>query len=143
VIADPGDLARSSVALVFTAGALRVTGRGEPRDDVPKVQEAMLGPKVLDVARHPEIRFTSRAVEGRTVAAGVYDLEIVGDLELHGVRRSLTLPLRVEVADGRLKATGRTVLRQKDFAMSPLSVGGVVKVKNELGVDYVIVARPR
>jgi polyisoprenoid-binding protein YceI len=143
VIADVEDLARSSVTLLFTAGALRVTGRGEPAEDVPKVQEAMLGPKVLDVTRYPQIRFTSRTVSGKLAGPGVYELQVVGDMELHGVTKSLTLPLKVEMADDRLTASGRTVLRQKDFAMSPVSVAGVVKVKNEVGVDFVIVARPR
>jgi hypothetical protein len=47
----------------------------------------------------------------------------------------------VEVAGETLTASGKTVLRQTDFGMKPVSVGGVVNVKNELGVDFRIVAR--
>jgi polyisoprenoid-binding protein YceI len=141
VIADPADLARSSVTLSFDAADLKVTGEGEPANDVPQVQTKMTGPEVLDVARFPKITFRSRSVAGRQVSDGVYDLQVTGDLALHGLTRSLTLPLRVEVGADKLTASGRTVLRHSDFGMKPVSAGGgTVKVKNEIGVDYRIVA---
>jgi hypothetical protein len=41
-----------------------------------------------------------------------------------------------------LTATGRTVIGQKDFGIQPVSAaGGTVKVKNELAIEYRIVAR--
>jgi len=142
VVADPADLSRSSVTLSFDAAALKVTGEGEPAKDVPEVQAKMVGPEVLDAARFQSITFRSRAVAGKEVKAGVYDLQVTGELSLHGVSRSLILPLRVEVAAGTLTATGKTTLRHSDFGMKPVSAGGgTVKVKNELGVDFKIVAR--
>jgi polyisoprenoid-binding protein YceI len=142
VVADPADLARSSVTVSFDAAALEVTGEGEPAKDVPKVQAKMVGPEVLDAARFQSITFRSRSVAGREVGAGVYELQVTGELDLHGVSRSMTLPLRVELAAGTLTATGKTTLRQTDFGMKPVSAGaGTVKVKNEIGVDFRIVAR--
>jgi hypothetical protein len=75
VIADPGDPIGSVVTLSFETAALRVTGLGEPPQDVPKVQANMIGPKVLDVARFPAITFRSVAVTGRAAAAGAWDIE--------------------------------------------------------------------
>jgi polyisoprenoid-binding protein YceI len=143
VVADPADLAHSSVSLAFDAKAIRVVASSdEPVKDVPKVQAVMIGPDVLDVSRFPSITFRSRSVSGKQVSQGVYEIQVTGDLSLHGVSRSLTLPLRVEVKDGTLTATGKTVLRHSDFGMKPVSAGGgTVKVKNEIGVDYRIVAR--
>lgn len=141
--ADAADLGRSSVTLSFRAADLRVTGKDEPREDLPKVQEAMLGPKVLDVARFDAIRFTSRAVVGRSLPDGVHDLRIEGDLLLHGVTRPVTVPVRVRRgADGVLTAEGTAVVRQTDFGIQPVSVAGVVKVKNELGLTFRLEARP-
>ena len=142
VVADPDDLARSSVTLSFDAAALKVTGEGEPPKDVPEVQARMVGPDVLDASRFPSITFRSRSVAGKEISPGVYDVQVNGDLTFHGITRSLTLPLRVEVAAERLTASGKTVLRQSDFGMKPVSAGGgTVNVKNELGVDFRIVAR--
>ena len=143
VVADPADLARSSVTLAFDAASLQVVaGPNEPANDVPKVQAVMIGPEVLDVSRFPSITFRSHSVTGKSVSAGVWDVQVTGDFDLHGVKRPLTLPLRVELSEQGLTATGKTMLRQTDFGMKPVSAGGgTVKVKNELGVDFKIVAR--
>jgi polyisoprenoid-binding protein YceI len=141
--ADAADLSRSSVTLSFQAAALRVTGKGDPPEDVPKVQEAMLGPKVLDAARFPQIAFVSRKVSGKAVGATAYDLQVEGDLTLHGVTRPLTLPVRIEKAgDGALTATAKATLKQTDHGIKPVSVAGVVNVRNELDLAIRIVARP-
>lgn len=141
VLVEPEHLGASSVTLSFEAAALQVSEKGEPPDDVPKVQEKMVGPDLLDVVRFPSIGFESRQVSGKQAAPGVYDLEITGDLSLHGVTRPLALKLRVELQGHTLTATGQAILRQTDFGLRPISVAGVVKVKNEVEVDYTIVAR--
>jgi polyisoprenoid-binding protein YceI len=143
IAADPADLGASRVSLAFEAGALKVLPEGEPAGDPPKVEAAMLGPKVLDVARFPTITFKSQRVTGREAGGGAYLLEIAGEMALHGVTRALTLPVRVEVAGDTLTATGKAVLRHDQFGMQPVSVAGVVKVKNEVQVAYRFVARAR
>ena len=142
VEADPEDLARSSVELAFAASALKVSEQGEPEGDAPKVQDVMSGPKVLDVARFPAIRFRSQQVSGRKVAEGVYELQVTGELSLHGVARTVTVPVRVEMAGNSLTASGKTTLAQKAFGIEPVSAGGgTVKVKNELGIEFKLVGR--
>jgi len=140
VLAAADDLSRSLVTLSFETAALRVEEKGEPAGDAPKVQEAMVGPKVLDASRFPTVTFRSKTVAGKTTAQGAYDLEIIGDLSLHGVTRSVALPLRVEVSGDTLKASGKLVLRQTEYGISPVTVAGVVKVKDELTIDYAFVA---
>src|ERR1700724_2964837 len=65
VQADPSDLGRSSVRLALEATALKVSGQGEPPEDVPKVQARMVGPELLDVAHFPSVTFRSTKLEGR------------------------------------------------------------------------------
>jgi polyisoprenoid-binding protein YceI len=141
ILAEPEALERSSVSLRFDAGALRVSGEGEPPEDVPKVQEAMLGPKVLDSVRFPSIAFRTTRVSGKPVGTGVYELQLTGELSVRDRTVPLILPVRVEIADGRLVASGRTAFRQSAFGINPISVAGVVKVKDELAVEFQIVAR--
>jgi len=142
VQADPEDLGRSSVELSFEVSGLKVSAEGEPEGDAPKVQDVMTGPKVLDVARFPAIRFRSQQVSGRKVAEGVYELQVTGELSLHGVARTITVPVRVEVAGNSLTASGKATLGQKAFGIEPVSAGGgTVKVKNELGIEFKLVGR--
>ena len=142
VVAVEGDLPRSAVRLSFATARLAVLERGEPAGDAPRVQEVMLGPKVLDAGRFPAITFESTAVDGTRSSPGAYRLTVRGSLTLHGVARPVTLPLAVEVDADGLKASGRMTLRQTDYGIDPVSVGGVVKVKDELVLEYTIVARP-
>jgi polyisoprenoid-binding protein YceI len=142
VQADPDDLARSAVELSFETSGLKVSAEGEPGSDAPKVQDVMAGPKVLDVARFPAIQFRSQQVKGRKVAEGVYDLQVTGELTLHGVARSLTVPVRVELAGSTMTASGKVTLGQRAFGIEPVSAGGgTVKVRNELGIEFKIVGR--
>lgn len=140
VHATPDDLSQSRVSLSFDTAGLQVDETGEPKGDAAKVQEAMLGPRVLDASRFPTVAFKSKAVSAKSASAGAYDLSLSGELSLHGVSRNLVLPLRVEIDGDTLKATGRLVLRQTQFGIDPVSVAGVVKVKDEITVEYAIVA---
>src|SRR5437879_4997758 len=96
IAADTRDLSAAEIQLTIRAADLRVSGKGEPPDDVPKVQERMAGPDVLDVARFPEITFRSTSVAGgeRRDAA---DLRVTGELTLHGRTKPITAPVRVRI----------------------------------------------
>src|SRR5262249_21614575 len=50
---------------------------------------------VLLPDQYPDITFKSTNVAGRATASGQYDLKITGDLTLHGVTRSITIPTKV------------------------------------------------
>jgi polyisoprenoid-binding protein YceI len=134
---DPDRLAQSTVDLTFDAGALRVSGQGEPADDVPQVQAAMLGTDCLDARRFATVRFVSTsAAPAGGVGPGGGDLTLRGELTLHGVTRPLTLRVHLDVKGDTLEATGRTTLRQTDFGITPISKAGVVKVKDEIAVEW-------
>lgn len=138
--ADAGDLKAGSVRLGFEVGALQVSGRGEPPEDVPKVQAKMVGPELLDAARFPLVAFRSTSVDGREASKGSYELRVAGELSLHGVTRPITVPVRVEVSTDKLVAAGNLALRHTDYGLTPVSVAGVVKVKNEVSIDFRIEA---
>ena len=140
-VVDPDHLESASVELAFDAAALRVTGRGEPAGDVPKVQQAMVGPECLDAGRFPNIRFTSRAVTVKARTGDGVDVLVRGDLTLHGVSREVLVPVHVVLGKDSISATGTTKVRQTAFGIKPISVGGVVNVKDELAITWRVVAR--
>jgi len=141
VVADPADLAHSSLTLRFAAAGLSVSGKGEPPEDVARVQTKLTGPEVLDVTRYPEIVFRSRLVAGREAPDGTWNLRVTGELAIRAQQRTLTLPVHVQLAGSLLTASGQAIIKQSDFGIRPVSVAGVVKVKDELGLDYKIVGK--
>lgn len=138
---DAADPAASSVELRFAAAALRVTGRDEPPGDVPKVQARMAGPEVLDAARFAQIRFRSTAVSVTPAGGAAFRVDLRGELELRATRGPVDVPLTVELAGDELRARGEVRLRQTAFGIQPISVAGLVKVKDELLVEFDVVAR--
>ena len=142
VVADAADLGRSSVRLVFDAASLRLDATHEPPDDAAKVQETLTGPTVLDAARFTRIVFQSDKVSGRELPKGVFELAVSGLMEIRDHKERLNLTVRVETPGGTLVATGTAPLRQSDFGIVPVSVAGVVKVKDELSVEFRFEGRP-
>jgi polyisoprenoid-binding protein YceI len=140
IVAASLDLAASSVVLVFRMADVRVTTTEGPADEIPKVQEKMAGPAVLDAARFPEARFRSLRVKGKSLGATRFELDVAGELSLHGVTRPVSSHLVVDIQGERLVARGQAILKQTDFGMTPVSVAGVVKVKDELSLDLEITA---
>ena len=142
VMLDSADASKSSVSLEFDATALKVTGKGEPAKDVPEVQAAMLSDRVLDVKRFPKITFRSTRVSVASKAADRLTLNVAGDLTLHGTTRPVTTKVEVGLKDTMLTGTGTAKIRQTDFGMKPVTVGGgTVRVKDEVDVVFRVVAR--
>lgn len=125
-----------SVELSVDARQMRVVDKEVSEKDRAEIQENMLGPKVLDSGQFPDIRFRSTAVEP---AGDGGRWAVSGDLTLHGQ----THPVRLEVRAQNGHYQGSAQLKQRDFGIEPISVGGgAVKVKNELRVEFDIVAKP-
>jgi polyisoprenoid-binding protein YceI len=124
-----------SVELVVDARQMRVMDKDVSEKDRAEIQETMLGSKVLDTAQFPEIRFHSTSAE----RGGEGRWTVHGDLTLRGKTR----PVKVEVDEQSGRYRGSAELKQRDFGIEPVSVGGgTVKVKDEVRVQFEIVAKP-
>jgi polyisoprenoid-binding protein YceI len=89
---------------------------------------------VLDSERFPEIRFRSTGVE----PLGEGRWTVLGDLTIHGETRPVKV--RVEGANGHYRGTAE--LKQKEFGITPVTVGGgAVKVKNELRIEFDLLSK--
>ena len=90
---------------------------------------------VLETKKFPEITFRSSRVQ--KLADGQWKVD--GDLLLHGVTKAVSLTVK---QTGESYTT-HTVLKQTDFGITPISIGGgMIKVKNEVEIDFQIFARP-
>jgi polyisoprenoid-binding protein YceI len=141
IAVDISDPAQSNVRVTIDASALKVTGKGEPADDVPKVQETMSGTQVLDVQRYPQITFASTSVAFKNYTGAALDVVVTGQLTLHNVTRSIVVPVAIRLEGDTVTATGRFPVKQTDYGIRPVSVGGVVSVKDVLNISFTIVGR--
>lgn len=93
---------------------------------------------VLETGKFPKITFRSVGVSNVNGAS----LTVNGDLTLHGVTKRIAVPVTIAATPQQLRATGKYVLKQTDFGITPYSAaGGSIKVKNEVILSFNLVAR--
>ena len=138
---NSADPTRSTGQVTIDGSALRVSGKGESADDVPKVQATMSGAQVLDVEHYPTITFTTTSIVIKANQGTTVDAMVTGRLTLHNVTRSITVPVAARIEGQTLIATGRFALKQTDYGIEPVSVGGVVSVKDTVNISFTIVGR--
>jgi polyisoprenoid-binding protein YceI len=139
-----------TVQITVDTKQMKVADPDVSEKDRAEIQSTMLGPKVLDVEKFPEIRFQSSHVE----QTGAPHYRVTGSLELHGASRQLGFeviggpdpeaPARAGSArEGVVERyQGKTKLKQTDFGIEPVSIaGGTVKVKDEIEVEFAIYAQ--
>jgi polyisoprenoid-binding protein YceI len=138
---DPDDPSRSRVQLTIAAAALQVSPKDEPEGDAPMVQETMDSDRVLDVQHYPRLSFQSTAVAVKSRRPTTLALVVDGLLTIRAVTRPVSVPVDVELAGGMLTATGRLTVKQTAYGIKPVSVAGVVAVKDALDITFRIVTR--
>lgn len=108
---------------------MKVTDPDVSEKDRAEIQSTMLGPKVLDQDKFPEIHFRSSRIEPTTQQ----HYRVIGTLDLHGTKHEITL----EVAGSPEHYHGTTKLKQSDYGIKPISLGGgSIKVKDELELEF-------
>jgi len=127
------DQGKRTVELTVDARKMKVLDPKMSDSKRAQVQEKMLSPEVLDPERYPEIKFQSTDVKGSG-----RQLTVTGDLTLHGQ----THPVVVAVTGGDSGYKGKATIKQTDFGMKPVTVGGgTVKVKDEVEIEFEIVLK--
>lgn len=119
-----------SAEVLIHTGDLRVVDQGISDKERAEIQQTMLGPQVLDVARFPTITFRSISVERRSPEEFV----VHGNLVLHGRTR----PVVVEVTQmGQNSFHASSEIRQTDFGITPVRIAaGTVRVKDAVKLEF-------
>jgi hypothetical protein len=121
-----------SIEIDVRAASLKVLDPKLAEGRRMEIQTRMLSPEVLDTEKYADITFVSTTV----VPAGVDKWTVTGQLTIHGQTRTITFPVTRQ--DGTYRGT--VPLIQRDFGISPISIGGgTVKVKDEVKVQFEIV----
>ena len=132
---DPNSAAPS---VRFTVEAQKLTvkpEKGVSEKDQAEVESNMHS-KVLESSAYPKIVFESTEV--RRISDGAW--KVSGNLTLHGA----TKPVVVDVTRDHDAYVGTARIKQTDFGIIPIKIGGgVVKVKDLLEISFQIYTLPR
>ncbi len=130
--------------VVVAAGSLVDRQPDLSAKDREKVNQQAAGAGVLDAARYPEIRFSSKALVRAASAPvqpdGRIEGALAGTLSLHGRERPLSVPVQA-VRDGdSWHARGSVGFKQSEFGIEPYSgFLGTIAVHDEVKVEYDLV----
>jgi hypothetical protein len=100
--------------------------------EIAGTRSHMLGEENLQAERFPYVRVHSLQITGEfpKLAAKV-------QVELHGQKRELWIPLSIEGLPERIVVTGSFILRQTDFGIQPYTLpAGLLSVKDEVVIEF-------
>jgi polyisoprenoid-binding protein YceI len=139
------DPAHLMAEITVVTKEMKVTDPDVSEKDRAEIQSTMLGPKVLDQEKYPEIHFKSSSIK----QTSPQHYSVAGTLELHGAKQEITFEVVGEARDGAAEHYhgtaehyhGATKLKQSDFGIKPISLGGgSIKVKDELELEFDVYA---
>ncbi len=131
-----------SLELDIDAKSLAVLDKKVSEEDRTKIFNSMHN-EVLESEKYQTVTFKSASVSDvKQTGENAYSLLLNGDLTLHGVRKRIAVPVALTITQQQLRATGKYTLKQTDYGIKPYSAaGGTIKVKNELIINFNIVAK--
>lgn len=99
-----GDPTKSSVTVSIDMSSFS--------SDSEKLDEHLKSPDFFDVAKFPQTTFVSTSVAKK---GDVY--EITGNLDLHGIKKSITFPAQIEAGSDKLKISAEFGINRKDYGI--------------------------
>ncbi len=122
---DPG---RSSVEITINTTSLWA--------DNDKLTGHLKSPDFFDVAAHPIVHFKSTSI-----LSGDDGYTVSGNLQLHGVTKSITFPASIDLKDNRLMIKSEFSINRFDFAIEYKGNADNL-IRNEVVIKLDIVAVP-
>lgn len=106
-----------------------------PPEAIAQTRAHLIGDDGLQASRFPLVRIHALQVSGEAPRCAAHV-----EIELHGQKRDVWLPLVAEGLPDKLAVTGSFVLRQSDFGVKPYSVlGGALAVQDEVVIEFRLV----
>ena len=104
--------------------------------DVAGIQAKLLDSDHLAADQFPEVRLEAVAIQPETGGGLLARARVT----IRGITREIELPVHIERSRGRLILSGSLPILQRDFGIEPESIGGMVKVSNEVDLHFRLTA---
>jgi polyisoprenoid-binding protein YceI len=147
VTLDTTDLRQVALDIIVAADGLRLDDDADDADSRETI-ERTLRDDVLETRSFPEIvvqggGFAADDPGEEMNASGVCTGRLEFELDLHGVRRTVTAPVTVAFQGDRLRARGRFSIRHSEYDLHRVKVAGVVNVAQEIDIDFDLIGVAR
>ncbi|HEY3487969.1 MAG TPA: YceI family protein [Gammaproteobacteria bacterium] len=107
--------------------------------DIAGTRRNMLGEKILNAARYPDIEIWSERIHGSGGSNRSADIIVAA----RGTLSRITMPMEIKIEKEKITATGKFILKQTDIGIAPFSVlMGTLAIRDELEIEYFLTASP-
>jgi len=106
ILVDPEQVARSSVSVSIDVGSLVILPA--------KLQKHIKSPDFLDVEQFGRATFQSTQI---ALGEAGQPARITGNLELHGVKKSITFPAQIQASKDAVSVKAEFGINRKDFGI--------------------------
>lgn len=136
----PDSITPASLHFVVKAGSLVETGEAftEPQKEIinKELREIVLLPD-----KYPDISFQSTSVTAKPTQGGGHDVEIRGQLTLHGATRNEEIHARVTTQGNEMHAIGEFSIDRGGYGVKATSAfHGMVRVRDTVHFTFDMVA---
>jgi polyisoprenoid-binding protein YceI len=134
---------------VINPASLKMSVKAESLEETDPVftqqQKDIINKELKEIVLHPdkfpEITFQSTRVALRGPQGPKWEIEIEGNLTLHGVTKLIKIPANVSFEGNNLHAVGEFDIDRDDFGVKATSAfHGTIRVKNNLKFLFDIIA---
>jgi polyisoprenoid-binding protein YceI len=102
------------------------------------IRDRRMTRKILEADRYPDVRFTPFKLAGTILATGVSTVEIAGSFLIHGQTHEITIPMRIQMSQTKITATGKFIVPYVEWGMKdPSSFLLKVNDRVEIGLTAV------
>jgi polyisoprenoid-binding protein YceI len=135
----PDQINHASLEITAKTGSMEETS-SVFTDQQKQIIDKELREIVFQPDQYPEIVFRSTQVSGKKSAGDEYDLNITGNLTLHGVTHQITIPAKITFSGSDLHAVGEFSIDRADFKVKATSaVHGLVRVRDKIKFTFDII----
>jgi polyisoprenoid-binding protein YceI len=97
----------------------------------------MLSPALLDAERFPDVRLSTAAVAGSSLAA----LTVTALVDVRDQQHEVRVPVAIQVDGTRVSASGEFKVKQTDLGLKPFSaLMGALQVQDEITIKFKLTA---
>jgi polyisoprenoid-binding protein YceI len=139
---SPDAGANSSFELNVKSSSLElITAMNETEHE--EIQRVTLH-EVLEVDKYPQISFYGADLAPTQIADGWFRIVMRGEMKLHGFAKTIDIDSQFRLGGASARLSGAFSLSLTDFKIKRVkSVGGLLKVKDELKFDFDLLALER
>jgi len=96
--------------------------------------------QMFDVSRYPQIHFVFDDTDiTKVVDSHDGEIKFTGVMTIHNISHPVTLISKGHMENGDLICEGQMHVHLKDYGLKPLSILGLIRVNDEIAVQYSIV----